>query len=207
MKPRIWAACAAVAFCVAVSAGQPKADAKQDGKKAESKSPFGLAKVHKLHLSLTAKEWGKLQPAAPKFPWMPGGAAKAQEKADTHKGGVGTEFPWTRGELTIDGKTYKNVGLRYKGNFTYMASSTRLKRPFKIHLARHEAGQSFFGLKRLNLNNGVTDASKARESLSSAFFQAAGVPAPRTAFAELTLTVPGKYDKEYVGLYTLRAGR
>src|SRR4029077_12409433 len=32
---------------------------------------------------------------------------------------------------------------------------------------------------------------------------AAGVPAPRTAFAEVTLTVPGKYDKEYVGLYAV----
>ena len=29
-----------------------------------------------------------------------------------------------------------------------------------------------------------------------------GVAAPRTAYAELTLTVPGKYDKEYVGFFT-----
>jgi putative membrane-bound dehydrogenase-like protein len=29
------------------------------------------------------------------------------------------------------------------------------------------------------------------------------VPAPRTAFAEVTLTVPGKHDKEYLGLYTV----
>ena len=34
-------------------------------------------------------------------------------------------------------------------------------------------------------------------------FRAAGVPAPRTAFVELTLTVPGKYDHELVGMYTL----
>src|SRR5207244_3854142 len=36
-----------------------------------------------------------------------------------------------------------------------------------------------------------------------AVFRAAGVPAPRTAFAEVTLSVPGKYDKEYLGLYVL----
>ncbi len=34
-------------------------------------------------------------------------------------------------------------------------------------------------------------------------FRAAGVPAPRTAFAEVTLTVPDRYKKEYLGLYTL----
>src|SRR5256885_38281 len=45
--------------------------------------------------------------------------------------------------------------------------------------------------------------AKVREPLSYAVFRAAGVPAPRTAYAEVTLTVPGKYDKEYVGLYTL----
>ena len=33
--------------------------------------------------------------------------------------------------------------------------------------------------------------------------RAAGVPAPRTAYAEVTLTVPGKFDREYLGLYTV----
>jgi spore coat protein CotH len=131
------------------------------------------------------------------------GAPPARDKADTHKGGFGMEFPWTRGELTVAGKTFTNVGLRYKGNFTYMASSRGLKRPIKIDLGRYEPGQRWHGLKKLNLNNGHTDPSKAREALSYAVFRAAGVPAPRTAYAELTLTVPGKYDKEYVGLYTL----
>jgi hypothetical protein len=45
------------------------------------------------------------------------------------------------------------------------------------------------------------DATKGREALAYAIFRAAGVPAPRTAFAEVTITVPGRYDKEYMGLY------
>src|SRR5437764_6819634 len=47
------------------------------------------------------------------------------------------------------------------------------------------------------------DPAKVREALAYAVFRAAGVPAPRSAFAEVTLTVPGKYDKEYLGLYTV----
>jgi putative membrane-bound dehydrogenase-like protein len=47
------------------------------------------------------------------------------------------------------------------------------------------------------------DPAHAREAVAYAVFRAAGVPAPRTAFAEVTLTVPGKYDKELLGLYLL----
>ncbi len=199
MSKRTWAAAAAVGI-LAVAWGTAHG-------KDESKGAFGLTRAHKLHLQLSAQQWAKLQPAAPRFPWMPGGQpqpkARAKEKTDTHRGGFGMEFPWSQGELTIDGKTFKNVGLRYKGNFTYMASSRGLKRPLKIDLRRHVAGQHFHGLRKLNLNNGVTDPSKAREVLSYAVFRAAGVPAPRTAFAEVTLSVPGKYDREFVGLYTL----
>ncbi len=34
-------------------------------------------------------------------------------------------------------------------------------------------------------------------------FREAGVPAPRTALAEVTLSVPGEHQKAYLGLYTL----
>jgi spore coat protein CotH len=191
---------------VLTAGAEPKSVAK-DGKKDRAKEFFGLAKVHDLHLGPSQKEWTKMQPAPPRFGFMPGGpggAPKGQDKGDTHKGaGFGTEFPWGTGEVTIDGQTFKAVGLRYKGNFTYVASSRGLKRPIKIDFARNSEGQRFLGLKKLNLNNGHTDVSKARESLSWSFFRAAGVPAPRTAYALVTLSVPEKYDREFVGLYTL----
>src|SRR5262249_41566243 len=41
------------------------------------------------------------------------------------------------------------------------------------------------------------------EALAFAVFRAAGVTAPRTAYAEVTLTVPGSHTKEYLGLYVL----
>ncbi|HJT76654.1 MAG TPA: CotH kinase family protein, partial [Gemmataceae bacterium] len=92
---------------------------------------------------------------------------------------------------------------RYKGNGSYMASARGSKRNLKVELARHEPGQRYHGLKTLNLNAGAMDPTKGREALSYAVFRAARVPAPRTAFAEITLTVPGKYDRELLGLYTV----
>jgi len=49
----------------------------------------------------------------------------------------------------------------------------------------------------------VADVTRIREALAFSIFRAAGVPASRTAFAKVYLTVADKHDKTYVGLYTL----
>src|SRR5947207_32007 len=82
---------------------------------------FGTAKVISLHLQFDARELAKMQPAQGGF--GPPGFGPAKEPAPgTHRNTFGVEFPWARGELTHDGKKLADVGLRYKGNFTFMAS-------------------------------------------------------------------------------------
>src|SRR5207247_11426189 len=76
------------------------------------------------------------------------------------------------------------------------------KRNVNIELDEYDSDLPFQRLKTINLNAGAMDPTRGREALSFAVFRAAGVPAPRTAYAEVTLTIPGKYDKEYLGLYT-----
>lgn len=170
---------------------------------------FGLTKVHEFHLSLSAADYRKMQPPPGKFgfgPKLPAPKDPAKDAPDVHKsaGAFGTEFPWVRAELTAAGKTFKNVGVRYKGNYTYVASAQILRRSLKIDLDHFEDdAPRLHGQRRINLSNGVTDAARAREALAFAIYRDAGVPASRTAYAELTLTVAGKYDKEYVGLYTV----
>jgi spore coat protein H len=213
MHSRTWALSAAPTLCVVflawpadgsvASADEANPAAAKDAKKDSAAALFGLAKVHNIHLHLSVKEWAKLQPAAARFPWMPAPATNEKAKVDTHKGGFGMQYPWARCDLTFDGSTVKDAGLRYKGNFTYMASSSGLKRPFKIDLGHYQDGLRLHGLKKLNLNNGHTDTTRSRESLSFAVFRAAGVPAPRTAYALVSLSVPDKYDEAFVGLYTL----
>ncbi|MBY0522377.1 MAG: CotH kinase family protein [Gemmataceae bacterium] len=133
---------------------------------------------------------------------------KKEEKKDgepareVHRSVFGMEFPVAHAEFTAEGKTFKNIGLRYKGNASYMAASRGVKRNFKVQLEKFEEDARFHGIKTINLNAGAMDPNKGREALSFAIFRAAGVPAPRTAYAEVTLTVPGKFDKEYLGLYT-----
>jgi putative membrane-bound dehydrogenase-like protein len=83
-----------------------------------------------------------------------------------------------------------------------MASAGGLKRSLLVDLDR-AGGAEFHGLRGMQLQSGALDPTKARESLAFALFREAGVPAPRTALAEVTLTVQGRYDDAYLGLYTL----
>jgi hypothetical protein len=78
-----------------------------------------------------------------------------------------------------------------------------LKRSLKVDLNDGMPGRNLDGVTKLNLHNNVTDASWMNEVLSYRLFRDAGVPAPRTSYAELFLTVPGKHDHEHVGLYSL----
>src|SRR5262245_32013913 len=194
------------------SAGAKKSPDKKQ--QAAATAVFGFTKIHQFNIEITAAEWQKMQPPRGGFPFGPGGAGfggpknapekKADAPADVHKGaGFGLEFPWAHADFTANGTALKNVGLSFRGNFTYIASASGLKRPLQIDLNRHDGDQRWHGLGKLSLANGVTDPARTRESLAFAVFRAAGVPAPHTAYAEITLTIPGKYDREFVGLYTL----
>ncbi len=218
MRLRSWAATVTVVTLAGFVLGSPiPANAAPDGAK---KTPagadvFGHDKVWQFHLELSTKEYDAMQPAGGGFNFPGFGGPKGpnpppkvepkpgEVKRETHRSAFGTEFPFAEASLTADGKTVAKVGLRYKGNSTYLSTARGLKRSLKVDLDRYDEAARFHGLKSLTLNCGVLDPTKGREALAYSIYRAAGVPAPRTAFAEVTLTVPGKYDKELMGLYSL----
>jgi hypothetical protein len=127
--------------------------------------------------------------------------------ADGGRNGVaavgGVEFAYVRAGLEFDGQTVKDVGVRYKGNGTFLNSRSSLKRPLKIDLNHFVKGQQFAGLSTINLHNGVTDPSYMNEVLSHRLYRDAGLVAPRTAYARVYVTVPGVHAREYLGLYSI----
>jgi spore coat protein H len=168
---------------------------------AKSDDVFGLTRLHQVHVTIAPEDYARMDPPLPTQPSgfgpRPGVAGR-----DVGAGNFGFEFEYVPAEVRVGDETFADVGLRYKGSGTYLVSQFRAKRSLKIDFDRNDELQTFHGIAKLNLNSGVMDASKAREALAYAVFRAAGVPASRTAFAELTLTVPGKFDSEYLGLYT-----
>lgn len=116
---------------------------------------------------------------------------------------MGIEFKYVHADLEFEGQPLKDVAVRYKGNGTYMESRGGLKRSFKIDLNKYVKGQKIAGLTTLNFHNNVADASWMNEVLSYRLYREAGVPAPRTAYARVFVTVPGKYERQLLGLYSL----
>lgn len=212
MRFRLGVAILAVLSCPALC---PAADAKP--KNDPSAKVFGLDKVWSMHLTLTAEQYEKMQPQRGGFGFMggpqPGQPPKPQQAppprpapppADAKARGMfGMALPYVKADVEIDGQKFQEVGIRYKGNSSFGATQGKLKRPFKIDLARYRSEQNFHGQKKLTLNTNVMDPSAAREALSYSVYRSLGVPAPRTAYLRLTITVPGKYDNEFVGLYTV----
>ena len=116
---------------------------------------------------------------------------------------MGIEFPSVRADLDFEGVPYRQVSVRYKGNGTFLQSRPSLKRSLKVDLNDGFPGRKLGGATKLNFHSCVTDASWMNEVLAYRLFRDAGVPASRTAYARLYLTVPGKHEQQYVGLYSL----
>jgi spore coat protein H len=202
------AVCGFFLICGAWVHGQPPKDLKRN-------DVFGPDKLWTIHLKIGAKEYPAMTPKGGMnfgFPPKKGEPPpKKEEKkpdadpnADVHKSkGFGMEFPWVKGDLEFNEKVVKDVGIRYTGNSTYQMSAQGIKRPFKIDVNHFIEEQKVFGMNGLTLRNGVADSTRLREALGYSIFRAARVPAPRTAFVKLYLSVPEKHDNTYVGLYTL----
>lgn len=116
---------------------------------------------------------------------------------------MGIEFRYVHADMTFQDARLKDVAVRYKGNGTFVDSRDSLKRSLKLDLNKFVKGQKLAGLSKLNLHNNVTDASFMNEVLAFRLYRDAGVPAPRTAYARVFVTVPGKHERRYFGLYSL----
>lgn len=115
----------------------------------------------------------------------------------------GIDFEYVHADLELDGQAFRDVAVRYKGNGTYMDARNSDRKSFKLDLNEFVKGQKFRGQSKLNLHNNITDAARMNESLAYSLYREAGVPAPQTAYAQVSVTVPGSLDRKNFGLYSL----
>jgi hypothetical protein len=170
-------------------------------------SIFAFTKLHRIYISVSAAEWAVLQTSSPRNGGGQGGTDYKQADGRlVHVGsGFGGFFPWAHADMRVDGAEFKGVGLRYKGNLSFTTSSAAapLFANFKLKIDTYGAKGAWDDEKTFNFHAGVVDTSKMREAIAFAVFRAAGVPAPRTTYAELFFTVPGVYQDTSAGLFTI----
>jgi spore coat protein H len=178
--------------------------------RAASSTPelFRTNNIANVHLEFTKSDYAALVPRGGGWFGSSGGSAQSWlQGPDGKRNGFaatrGVQFSYVHGDVTVNGQTLRNVGVRYKGNGTYFEGAAKGKVSLKLDFAEYTKGQKLGTLKKLNLHNNITDASVMNEVLAFQLFRDAGVPAPRTSYARVYLTVQGQQQHAYAGLFSI----
>jgi len=107
-----------------------------------------------------------------------------------------TDIPYRSAfEVYIDGVLLEDVGVRQKGFSSYFAEG--YKKSLKLDLDEFKDGQTYDGLRKININNGTGDPALLRDFLCYDMIRATGAPAPRVSHAKIYI------NDAYWGLYVL----
>lgn len=97
--------------------------------------------------------------------------------------GTGVDLP---ADLTMDGVTYSDVGVRFRGTTSYMMTRNSKKKSFNISIDYGDPEQRLMGYRTLNLNNGHSDPSFMREVLYFGMCREY-TPSPKASFVKLVI--------------------
>ena len=103
-------------------------------------------------------------------------------------------YTYIEASVSIDGVKFPQVGIRKKGFIGTSRSSTRPSLKIKLNHV-NEKGQ-IDGLTNLTFNNNLQDVSLVSQFIGYDLFNAAGSPAPRCAYAKLSV------NGQNLGVYT-----
>lgn len=103
-----------------------------------------------------------------------------------------------KANITINGETFYNVGIRPKGNSSLamiaMDDSTN-RFSLKLEFDKYVDGQTYHGIRKLALNNMMSDATYMKEYLSYDIFNHLGIATPEYSYSNI------KLNNENWGLY------
>ena len=165
--------------------------------------------VWRVELAFTEAEWTQVTPRRipPLRGFMQRDGRPQLRNTNALRNGLagvlGFEFPWASATVDLGGVVFTNAGVRVKGNGTFLASLGTYKHPYKVELNHHVKGQKWAGKSTFNFGNLTADFSHLADALGYEFYREAGVPAPRTAYARLFLTIPGRADHRLLGPYVM----
>ena len=91
--------------------------------------------------------------------------------------------------VVIDGESYKNIGLRAKGNTSLsMVSSLGSERySFKIEFDHYDSTRTYHGLDKLSLNNLIQDSTMMKDYLTYTMMNGFGVNSSLCSYVYITV--------------------
>lgn len=102
-------------------------------------------------------------------------------------GAAGEEYDTA--DVVIDGESYKNVGIRAKGNtsLSTVASLGSERYSFKIEFDHYDSNVSYHGLDKLSLNNLIQDATMMKDYLTYTMMNEFGVRSSLCSYVYVTV--------------------
>jgi len=97
-------------------------------------------------------------------------------------------YTYVEASVSIDGVEFPGVGIRKKG---FIGSQNSTRPSLKIKLNHLDKEGQIDGLTNLTFNNNQQDVSLISQFMGYGLFNAAGLPAPRCAYANLTVNGQG----------------
>ncbi len=91
--------------------------------------------------------------------------------------------------VVIDGESYKNVGIRAKGNtsLSTVSSFGSERYSFKIEFDHYDSTKSYHGLDKLSLNNLIQDSTMMKDYLTYTMMNEFGVNSPLCSYVYITV--------------------
>lgn len=109
-----------------------------------------------------------------------------------------TKEEYRKADVTINGETFYNVGIRPKGNSSLSSvarDSDSDRFSLKIDFSEYMEGQTYHGFEKLALNNMMSDTTYMKEYLSYELYDYLDVPTPEYSYSNI------KVNGEEWGLY------
>ena len=174
-----WILCVAIFLCLGIAAHNSIA------KELTLDDIFPTDRVIDVQITVSQQDWDTIRYQSRDF--MTALGASRQFKP------MESPYTYVEASVSIDGVVFPKVGLRKKG-FIGSLSSTRPSLKIKLNHIDKEGGIE--GLTNLTLNNNKQDTSLMSQFMGYALFNAVGSPAPRCAYAKVTV------NGENLGIYS-----
>ena len=180
-----WTLCVAMFLCLGIAAYNSSA------KELTLDDIFPTDRVIDVQITVSQRDWDTIRHQGRDFRTALG--ASRQFKP------MERPYTYVEASVSIDGVVFPKVGVRKKG---FIGSLSHTRPSLKIKLNHIDTEGGIEGLRNLTLNNNKQDTSLMSQFMGYALFNAIGSPAPRCAYAKVT--VNGKNLGIYSHVETIR---
>ncbi len=176
--------CLATALCFGIAAYSSAKELTLD-------DIFPTDQVIDVQITVSKKDWNTIRYQSRDF------VSALNEKRQF--GPLDHPYTYVEASVSINGVVFPKVGIRKKG---FIGSQSHTRPSLKIKLNHIDTAAEIEGLTNLTLNNNKQDISQVSQFMGYALFNAIGSPAPRCAYAKVT--VNGKSLGIYSHVETVR---